>query len=604
MSFSSGQSRLIQLPPTEEAEGSALDDSSVYVEATSPDDFTGRLGLDQNVLERVLYRGDFFANYRILGFIGAGGMGEIYAAERLEDDGPRRKAVALKVVSNEHASDSDVLERLEREALLCSEISSKNVVRIYEYGIEEKGRGFVAMEILHGEELFERMKHHKIFPLRKLAEIAVQILQGLHAVHSAGIVHRDIKPENIFLAKDLRTKEEVVKLLDFGIARREVDPDDPLVKHPNQLLATPQYMSPEQTRSPEVDLRSDLYSLGVVLYECAAGCPPFDRETPYATMIAHQKEPVTPLPSTLDPEFCEIIYKTLAKKPRDRWQSAREMAQVIQRWIDETSWVDGLPGGRGFENPDASSGKDDLFSDLLLEEASSPINETPMFGATAANQSRESDRGTPLGVPAAGVLRKRRSSSNHPKPKAASSFDPTRGVFEEVGKVPSSFSSSSHDGLFDFDKKPSASAPAPSPAPSAAKASQTTGNQTPQRSDRFSTSDLPSFASASQDELELDEVPLALAPTNKERRTRPAPSRSPSASSANAPAASSPRSDRSAAGKGGEKSSQSAKIVTGVMIGIFVIALLVAIASMFGSGNEKQVAAEMPSDDIVDPLSN
>ncbi len=588
MSFSSGQSRLIQLPPAEEAEDSALDNDGVYVEATSPDDFTGHLGLDQNVLERVLYRGDFFSNYRILGFIGAGGMGEIYAAERLEDDGPRRKAVALKVVSNEHASNAEVLERLEREALLCSEISSKHVVRIYEYGIEEKGRGFVAMEILHGEELFERMKHYKIFPLRELAEIAVQILRGLHAVHSAGIVHRDLKPENIFLAKDMRTHEEIVKLLDFGIARREVDPDDPLVKHPNQLLATPQYMSPEQTRSPEVDLRSDLYSLGVVLYECAAGCPPFDRETPYATMIAHQKDPVTPLPSTLDPEFCEIIYKTLAKKPRERWQSAREMAQVIQRWIDETSWVDGLPGGRGFESADVLGSKDDLFSDLLLDEASSPINETPMFGATAASKARQSERGTPLGVPAAGVLRKRRSSSNHPKPKVADNFDPTRGVFEEVGKVPSSFSSSSHDGLFDFDK--TASDPPSAPAPS-----QTTRNVPPQNTP---SSGLPSFASASQEELELDDVPMSLAPNARSRQPRPVPSSTKTSTTTSTP--------NQAASKGGgdEKSSQSAKVVTGVMIAIFVLALLVALASMFGGGKGEQVAAEAPTDDIVDPLSN
>ena len=590
MSFSSGQSRLIQLPPKEEDEHD-LDNSGVYVDVQSPEDFTGRLGLDENALERVLYRGDFFANYRILGFIGAGGMGEIYAAERLEDDGPRRKAVALKVVSNEHASNSDVLERLEREALLCSEVSSKHVVRIYEYGIEEQGRGFVAMEILHGEELFERMKHYKIFPLRKLAEIAVQILRGLHAIHSAGIVHRDIKPENIFISKDLRTKEEVVKLLDFGIARREVDPDDPLVKNPNQMLATPQYMSPEQTRSPEVDFRSDLYSLGVVLYECAAGCPPFDGETPYATMIAHQKESVTPLPSTLDPEFCEIIYKTLAKKPRERWQSAREMAQVIQRWIDETSWVDGLPGGRGFDNPDAFGGKDDLFSDLLLDSSAtaSPVNNTPMFGSESASSNKTSERGTPIGVPAAGVLRKRRSSQNNPRPKVADKFDPTSGVFEEAGAVPSSFGSSSHDGLFDFgDSKP---------AQSAQPAKATKPSPSPQPKPAAKKEELPSFAEAARGGgLELDDVSLDPKKTGA------------GASFSREPRAPRPPSQPSAGGAKQESSSDTAKVITWAVILVFVLAALIAVASMFkNSGADEadaETAVEAPEDDIVDPLSN
>ena len=473
MSFSSGQSCLIELPPEQ---GEEPGEGEGYLQTDSPDELMAQFALEQSIMDRVLYRGDLFASYRILGFIGAGGMGEVYAAERLDQDGARRRAVALKVLSHESAQDSDLIARLEREARLCNMVRSRHVVRFYEYGMDDQGRGFVAMELLRGEELFERMKHHKVVPLKKLGHLAIQILRSLHAVHAAGLVHRDIKPENIFLAEQVEG-EELVKLLDFGIARMTDDPDDPLVKNSNQLLATPQYMSPEQTLNPVVDHRSDLYSLGVLLYECAAGNPPFDGETPYATMLAHQKDKVPLLPSTLDPEFCEIIYKTLTKKPQDRWQSAREMAFVIQRWIDETSWVDELPGESSFENPfDVPSVHDDLFSGLTAGDDArrAPTNETPMFGATSA-QHHTPHQGAPRAM-----IRKR--------PVKKAEFDPTRGLFEEVGAAPAPYKSpepvgaADHSGLFDFGSQavgqaplaatepvtspdPQVSTPAPLPAP-------------------------------------------------------------------------------------------------------------------------------------------
>ena len=432
MSFHSGHSRLIELPP--EQADDVIGSPTSYVEASTAEELREQLSLDEDLLERVLYRGEILANYRILGFVGAGGMGEVYAAERLEDDGPRRTAVALKVLSREHARDDELMARLEREAEICQAIHSRHVVRIYEYGVDERGRGFMAMELLQGEELYDRMRHHKLFPLKRLAKLSVQVLRGLQDVHAAGVVHRDIKPENIFLAEDPRSGEEFIKLLDFGIARRAEDPDDPLAQNPDQLLVTPQYMSPEQTRGPEVDHLSDLYSLGVVLYECAAGNPPFDAETPYATMIAHQEESVPRLPSTLDPEFCEFIYRALAKRPEDRWQSAREWWRALERWIDATSWVDELPGEGGFflgAAPEQGA-HDDLFADILdpsptPSSANAPRSNpagTPMFGAQSIPQ-------TPSGVPAARVIRRTQ------KPER---FDQERGVFEEEGAAPPSAS--------------------------------------------------------------------------------------------------------------------------------------------------------------------
>ena len=380
-----GNSRLIQLPPKlNQDEREQLDH---VVRSDAPEDLARQGLIDAHIVSRVLRRGQTFANYRILGFIAAGGMGEVYVAERLEDDGPRRRPVALKVVSPELMHDPDTITRLEREAELATSVDSKHTVTIYEYGVSERGRAFVAMEFMFGEELFGRMRALKVLPLKMLAELAVNILYGLEDIHAAGIVHRDIKPENIFLCKTRRG--EVPKLLDFGIARKLGEAQDPLLKHPGQIFGTPQYLSPEQCINPTVDHRSDLYSLGVVLYECAAGSPPFDRETPWATMLAHQQDPIPPLPSTLDIEFSEIILKALAKNPQDRWQSAQELRLAIERWIDETSWVDGLPGIGGFDPSEIS------FSDLERQ-------------AQAARHNAQ----TPQGVPSAASVMRRMSAKN------------------------------------------------------------------------------------------------------------------------------------------------------------------------------------------------
>ena len=270
-------------------------------------------------------------------------MGEIYAAEYIQQ--PGSTPVALKVLAAEHSQDPANIAGLRREADLCAQARSAHVVSIYEYGVDDHGRGFVAMELLRGEELYDRLKTHNVFPLKALAEMALQMLSGLAAIHASGVVHCDLKPENIFLSRE--REQDRVKLIDFGIARHI----DLSAAHasapagaPGQILGTPQYLSPEQTRDQAMDARSDIYSIGVVLYECAAGNPPFDKGTPYATILAHQKDPVPQLPSTLDHDFCDIIYKALAKHPQDRWQSAQAMHDALDEWVANTSWTDGYLG--------------------------------------------------------------------------------------------------------------------------------------------------------------------------------------------------------------------------------------------------------------------
>jgi serine/threonine protein kinase len=335
-------STLIELPP----ELQETDESSTveYVEATSVEEFAHETHInDENLLKRVLLPGRQFGPYRILGFIASGGMGEIYAAERKVTDGRRRRPVALKVIGNEHVDDWRIVERFKREAAISKAIDSPNVIRVYEFGETDSGDAFLAMELLAGEELFERLCRTYTLPIDELAEIALEVLSGLGDVHRCGFIHRDIKPENIFLARQ-PDGGEISKILDFGIAKRRDEKSDPLLSVAGQIYGTPQYLAPEQAIDPDVDPRADIYSMGVLLYEAISGSLPFDGESSYDVIVKHQNQAVPRLPSSVDPEFAEIIYTALAKNPLDRFQTADEMASVIRRWRDQSSWAEEIPG--------------------------------------------------------------------------------------------------------------------------------------------------------------------------------------------------------------------------------------------------------------------
>lgn len=329
------KSTLIELPP----DSRGLDEDSIdFIRANSVEELAQKTAIDsQAVLNRVLLPGKRFGAYHILGFVAAGGMGEIYAAQRFKDDGSRSQPVALKVITAEFANDWRIIERFKREARISKAIRSKHVVRVYEFGESPDGHAFLSMELLTGEELFDSLHRNKTIPPDELAKLALQVLKGLHQIHQSGFVHRDIKPENIFLA---RTPEgdEIVKILDFGIAKRADQKSDPLLSVVGQIYGTPQYLAPEQAVNPDVDHRADLYSLGVVLYECVTGSLPFDGDSSYALILAHQSQDPPPLPSSVDPEFAAIITRALAKDPDDRFQSALEMGQTLKRWLDTDRW--------------------------------------------------------------------------------------------------------------------------------------------------------------------------------------------------------------------------------------------------------------------------
>jgi serine/threonine protein kinase/Flp pilus assembly protein TadD len=276
--------------------------------------------------------------YEIVAPIGAGGMGEVYRAR----DTRLGRDVAIKVLPVEFASDPERLRRFEQEARAVAALDHPNILALYDVGTHE-GSPYIVTQLLEGESLRERLSAGAL-PVRKAVETAVQIAQGLAAAHAKGIVHRDLKPGNVFL-----TKDGVVKILDFGIAKL-VEPRSPresaqattLVEatEAGTTLGTVGYMSPEQVRGQSVDHRSDIFSLGCVLYELLSGRSPFRRDTAAdtASAILHEEPPglasgVRNIPPALE----GLVTRCLEKSPEDRFQSARDLAHDLSATMPDTS---------------------------------------------------------------------------------------------------------------------------------------------------------------------------------------------------------------------------------------------------------------------------
>ena len=263
--------------------------------------------------------------YRIVKPLGAGGMAEVYLAR----DNILERDVALKVMSGRYADDEEFVERFKREAQSAAVLSHPNIVSIYDRGESEDGMYYIAMEYLCGGTLKDRILKRGALPPRTAAAVALQIAEALQAAHEAGVVHRDIKPHNVLV-----TEAGNVKVGDFGIARAA---SSSTMTRTGSILGTAHYISPEQAMGEPVGPQSDLYSLGVVLYEMLTGTLPYDAESSIGIAMKHVNGHLVP-PRELNPEVPRgmnaIVMRLLEKNQRDRYTDAEELMEDLERVLE------------------------------------------------------------------------------------------------------------------------------------------------------------------------------------------------------------------------------------------------------------------------------
>jgi len=269
--------------------------------------------------------------YEIHSVVGAGGMGEVYRAR----DTRLQRTVAIKVLPSHLPQNEKLQKRFEQEARAVSALNHPNICTLHDIGSQD-GLHYLVMEFLSGETLRDRLRSGAL-NARKCIEFGIQITQALGAAHEQGVVHRDLKPENIFI-----TKEERIKILDFGLAQFSekviagdvsITATKSKITDAGTIMGTVGYMSPEQVRGIEVDEKSDLFSVGVILYEALTGKRPFERETSAETMTAilrEDPEEITKLNPNLPPVLATVIQRCLEKKPELRFHSAHDLAFALQ----------------------------------------------------------------------------------------------------------------------------------------------------------------------------------------------------------------------------------------------------------------------------------
>src|ERR1041384_387660 len=267
--------------------------------------------------------------YRIDARLNEGGMGTVYRGTHVLMD----KTVAIKVLRPSLAADEKIVARFSREARAASRISHPNALSVTDFGEDESGHVFLVMEFLSGKTLKHVIREEGPLPLARVVDIARQVGDALHAAHEQGIIHRDLKSDNIMLL-DTMTGDHA-KVLDFGIAKIN-EPDgvvDTNLTAPNLVIGTPQYMSPEQcSQDSEIDARSDIYSLGVILYEMLVGHVPFSGDSPTMVMMKHLQEPV---PSVLEERedlpasVGRVVARAMAKLPSNRYQDVAELIEDL-----------------------------------------------------------------------------------------------------------------------------------------------------------------------------------------------------------------------------------------------------------------------------------
>ncbi|MFW6052010.1 MAG: serine/threonine-protein kinase [Myxococcota bacterium] len=259
--------------------------------------------------------------YRIVSLLGRGGMGVVYKVEHVHIG----KLMAMKLLAGELSRNREVLKRFRREAEAASKLSHPNTVQIFDFG-QAEGLTYLVMEYVEGVSLGQLIKQSGALDMARAARIGAQICASVSEAHELGIVHRDVKPENVMLVQG-RSEPDFVKVLDFGLAKlREGSDATVTVTRAGHIVGTPYYMAPEQIRGEEVDGRTDVYSIGALLYRALTGTPPYWAPSPVGVLTKHLTEPLVPpsqrIEGPLPPEADAIVARAMQKHPADRYPNA------------------------------------------------------------------------------------------------------------------------------------------------------------------------------------------------------------------------------------------------------------------------------------------
>jgi eukaryotic-like serine/threonine-protein kinase len=350
--------------------------------------------------------------YRIDERLNEGGMGTVYRATHVLME----KTVAIKVLRPSLAADEKIVARFSREARAASRISHPNALSVTDFGEDEKGIVFLVMEFLSGRTLKQVIRDEGPLPLPRVVEITRQVGDALNAAHAQGVVHRDLKSDNIMLLDTMAADH--AKVLDFGIAKiNEPESRDAGLTAPNLVIGTPQYMSPEQcSQDSEIDARSDIYSLGVIMYEMLVGHVPFTADSPTMVMMKHLQEPV---PSVLDERsdmpasVARVIARAMAKLPANRYQTIAELIEdlTIASGNAQFAPVPVQPTPSGPQKPVARDEPDEVTVVRTRQEPPPPAAAAP-------------PRRAPVTVPI--------EDSMPPPPAYATSFNPLKIIIPSV----------------------------------------------------------------------------------------------------------------------------------------------------------------------------
>jgi predicted Ser/Thr protein kinase len=307
--------------------------------------------------------------YRIESVLGRGGMGVVYRCEHTK----MGKSMAIKLLHGDLARDRKVLERFRREAQAVSRLSSPHTVSVFDYGTSE-GLTFLVMELIEGEDLGRILRARGTLSPTRIARIGAQVCDALSEAHDKGVIHRDIKPENILITQG-RDGRDMVKVLDFGLARLRDGEERNEITGAGALLGTPYYMAPEIIRGHEANARSDIYALGATLYRALVGAPPFTGSSPIAVLTKTVTEELVP-PSKrrpdieVPPELDELLCRCLAKDPEQRPKRIEELREALEAFVSRSSASTSsaeltkpraaLPAAQGATAPVIAATRDDV----------------------------------------------------------------------------------------------------------------------------------------------------------------------------------------------------------------------------------------------------